>query len=330
MTTSIFAGAGRLAAVLLLAGGCAGVSYSRLEKPVGASAMGLSFGTPRDSVEGTLRDAEIPFAAAPGDPDAVVASRCPGAPARTPCRLIFGPKGLYAAQIEAPPGDAGRLLGAAEGGLGEPTRRGEPEAKSEGGIPVVLAAWDRDGWTVGVTRQVAPGSGGAVVLRVELDAAAPPVVAGVPLARRRAEVEHVLEQQGAVVVQKDDEATTYLGCPLGDGAAVTCVVTFQEDRAASVTEVHPTPPGDDEALAAWKVFAARFATEIGREPVTSCPPNGPERATSDCTATWASDRLIVVVGAHRNAGGNHRGGISVYTAWSYPSLAPEGGAAPEE
>jgi hypothetical protein len=330
MTTSIFAGAGRLAAVLLLAGGCSSVSYSRLEKPAGSSAMGLSFGAPRDAVELALRDAEIPFVAAPGDPDALVASRCPAAPSSTPCRLIFGPKGLYAAQIEATPRDAGRLLGAAEGGLGEPTRRGEPDAKLEGGVPVVLAAWDLDGWTVGVTRQVASGSGGAVVLRLELDAAAPPVVAGVPLARRRSEVEHVLEQQGAVVVQKDDEATTYLGCPLGDGAAVTCVVTFQDDRAASVTEVHPTPPEDDEALAAWKLLAARLASELGREPVTSCPPNGPERATGDCTATWASERLIVVVGAHRNAGGNHRGGISVYTGWSYPSLAPEGGTAPEE
>jgi len=158
----------------------------------------------------------------------------------------------------------------------------------------------------------------------------PPVVAGVPLGRRRADVEHVLQQQGAVVVQKDDEATTYLGCPLGDGAAVTCVVMFQDERAASVTEVHPTPPEDDEALAAWKVFAARLATEIGRDPVTSCPPTGPERATGDCTAIWASERLVIVVGAHRNAGGKHRGGISVYTAWSYPPLAPEGGAAPGE
>jgi hypothetical protein len=330
MTTSIFPGAGRLAAVLLLAGGCASVSYSRLEKPAGAVAMGLSFGAPRASVEATLRDAGIPFTDAPGDPDAVVASRCPDGPTRTTCRLIFGPKGLYAAQVEAPPSDAGKLVSAAESGLGDPTRRGEPDAGAAEGAPTVLAAWDRDGWTVGVTQQAAGRAGGTAVLRVELDAVAPPVVAGVPLARRRAEVEHVLEQQGAVVVQRDDEATTYLGCPLGDGSAVTCVISFQDDRAASVTEVHPTPTEDDEALAAWKVFAARLTTEIGRDPVTSCPPTGPERATGDCTAVWASDRLVIVVGAHRNAGGKHRGGISVYTAWSYPSLAPEGGGAPGE
>jgi hypothetical protein len=330
MTTTIFAGAGRLAAVLLLAGGCASVPYARLEKPVGSAAMGLNFGAPRDAVEGGLRDAGIPFAAVPGDPDAVLASRCPSAPIRTACRLLFGPKGLYAAQVEAPLADAGKLIAVAESALGAPTRRGAPDAKLEGGAPAVLAAWDRDGWTVGVTQQAALSSNGPVVLRVELDAAAPPVVAGVPLGRRRADVESVLEQQGAVVVQRDDEATTYLGCPLGDGEAVTCVITFQDDRAASVTEVHPTPLEDAEALAAWKVFAARLWTEIGRDPATSCPPNGPERATGDCTAIWASDRLIVVVGAHRNAGGRHRGGISVYTAWSYPSLAPEGGAAPEK
>jgi hypothetical protein len=328
MTTSNFAGAGRLAAALLLAGGCASVSYARLEKPAGEVAMGLTFGTPRAAVEVALRDAGIPFTDAPGDPDALVASRCPAGPTRTTCRLVFGPKGLYAAQIEAPPADADKLVAAAEAGLGDPTRRGEADASAAEGVPRVLAAWDRDGWTVGVTQQAATRAGGTAVLRVELDAVAPPVVAGVPLARRRVEVEHVLERQGAVVVQRDDEATTYLGCPLGDGSAVTCVVSFQGDRAASVTEVHPTPPADDEALAAWKVFAARLATEIGREPVTACPPNGPERATGDCTAVWASDRLVIVVGAHRNAGGKHRGGISVYTAWSYPSLAPEGGPTP--
>ncbi len=323
MTTSILLRAGRLAAVLILAGGCASVSYAPLGKPSGSSAMGLAFGTSREAVAEALRDAGIPFTEAPGDPDALLASRCPGAPTRTACRLVFGPKGLYAAQVEAPAADAGRLVSAAEDGLGAPTRHGEADAKPD----AMVAAWDRDGWSVAVTRQVAAGSDGAAVLRVEYDAAAPPVVAGVPLARRRVQVELALEQQGAVLVTRDDEATTYLGCPLGDGAALTCVVTFQGDRAASVTEVHPTPSGDDEALAAWKVFAARLATEIGREPVTSCPPAGPERATGDCTAVWASDRLVIVVGAHRNAGGKHRGGISVYTAWSYPSLAPEGGAA---
>ena len=310
-----------MAAVLLLVGGCASVSYSRLDKPADGRALGLPFGEPREAVEKVLRDAGIPFSDAAGDPDAVVASRCPSAPLRTPCRLVFGARGLYAAQVEAPAADAPRLVSSVEDGLGKPTRRGEPGAKPEGGAPALIAAWDRDGWTVGVSQQEMPDAQAAAVLRVERDAVAPPVVAGVPLGRRRADVEHLLQLQGAVVVQRDDEATTYLGCPQGDGAALTCVVTFAEDRAVSVTEVHPTPAEDDAALAAWKVLSARLATEIGRQPAASCPPNGPERATGDCTASWASDRLVIVVGAHRNAGGDHRGVISVYTAWSYPPIA---------
>jgi hypothetical protein len=321
MTTSIYAGAGRLAAALLLVGGCASVSYSRLDKPADGRALGLPFGEPREAVEKVLRDAGIPFSEAPGDPDAVVASRCPSAPSRTPCRLDFGARGLYAAQVEAPAPDAARLVSSVEDGLGKPTRRGEPGAKPADGAPALVAAWDREGWTVGVSQQETPGAPAAAVLRVERDAVAPPVVAGVPLGRRRADVERLLELQGAVVVQRDDEATTYLGCPQGDGAALTCVVTFAEGRAVSVTEVHPTPPEDDAALAAWKVLSARLTTEIGRQPATTCPSNGPERATGDCTASWSSERLVIVVGAHRNAGGDHRGVISVYTAWSYPPIA---------
>lgn len=318
-----------MAAVLLLAGGCASISYGRLDQPSGRTALGLTFGAPRDAVEAALHDAEIPFTAAPGDPDAILASRCPKAPTRTGCRLLFGPLGLYAAQIEAPAADADKLLSSAEKGLGDPTRRGDAAAAPTGGLPAVLAAWDRDGWTVGVSRQGADGAQTAV-LRVELDATAPPVVAGVPLGRNRAAVERLLELQGAVVVQRDEEATTYLGCPQGDGSALTCVVTYRDGLAASVTEIHPTPAQDQEALAAWKVLAARLGSEIGREAATFCPSTGPERATGDCTSTWGSDRLVIVVGAHRNAGGDHRGVISVYTAWSYPPLAHGGGAAPGE
>jgi hypothetical protein len=319
-----------MAALLLLAGGCASVSYGRLERPTGTSALGLPFGAPREAVEAVLRDAEIPFTEAPGDPDALLATRCPAGPARTGCRLFFGARGLYAAQLEAPAADAQRLVSSAEAGLGGATRRGDPDAQPEGGLPAVLAAWDSDGWTVGVSRQGTGSAAQASVLRVELDAATPPVVAGVPLGRHRAAVEHLLQLQGAVVVQRDDEATTYLGCPQGDGAALTCVVTFQDAHSASVTEVHPTPADDGDALAAWKLLAARLGAEIGRAPVTSCPDSGPERATGDCTAVWGSDRLTVVVGAHRNAGGKRRGVISVYTAWSYPPLAPGGGGAPGE
>jgi len=329
MTTSIHAGARRLAAALLLTGGCASVSYTALERPAGTSAFGLEFGQPREAVEGVLRDAGIPFADAPGDPDVIIATRCPSAPSRTACRLVFGPRGLYAAQIEAPASEAGRLVSVAEDGLGKPDRR-NPATGADEGLPSVIAAWDREGWTVGVTTQAPAGGAASAALRVELDAAAPPVVAGVPLGRRRGSVEHVMDLQGAVVVQRDDEATTYLGCPKGDGAALTCVVSYLDDRAIALTEVHPTPAEDDEALAAWKVAAARMASEIGRPPVTACPPAGPERATGDCTATWGSDRLVIVVGAHRNAGGEHRGVISVYTSWSYPSVALEGAPAREE
>jgi hypothetical protein len=329
MTTSIHAGAGRLAALLLLAGGCASVSYSRLERPTGSSAFGLTFGQGREAVEARLRDEGIPFTPAPGDADAVLASRCPSAPSRTACRLVFGPRGLYAAQIEAPAAEAGRLVSVAEDGLGQPSRRGDGDGDGQG-EPTVIAAWDREGWTVGVTRQSPPGGTASAALRVEFDAAAPPVVVGVPLGRRRADVEHLLELQGAVLVQRDDEATTYLGCPKGDGGALTCVVTFVDDRAVSVTEVHPTPPLDAEALDAWRVLTGRWTAELGRPPTTSCPPEGPERATGDCTASWGSERLVIVVGAHRNAGGDHRGVISVYTSWNYPSVALEGAASREE
>lgn len=319
-----------MAAALLLVGGCASVSYSQLQRPSGTRALGLPFGEPREAVESLLRDASIPFTEAPGDPDALVATRCPSAPAKTPCRLVFGPRGLYAAQIEAPASDAGRLVAAAEDGLGKPTRQGGADAKAEDGLPALLASWDRDGWTVGVSRSAPKEGSATAVLRVERDAVTPPVVAGVPLGRRRADVEHVLQLQGAVVVARDDEATTYLGCPKGDAAALTCVVSFADDRATSVTEVHPTPAEDDAALAAWRILSGRWTAEIGRAPATFCPSSGPERATGDCTSTWGSDRLVIVVGAHRNAGGEHRGVISVYTAWSYPPVAPGGASAPEE
>lgn len=328
MKTTIHAGVAVLA--LLLAGGCASVSYSRMERPTGTSALGLSFGQPREAVEASLRAQEIPFSELPGDPDSLLASRCPSAPSNAPCRLVFGPRGLYAAQIEAPAGDEGRLVSAAEEGLGSPTRSGGDAAKREDSANLVVATWDRDGWTVGVTRHAPPDGTPTAELRVELDAASPPVVVGVPLGRRRAVVERALEMQGAVVVQRDDEATTYLGCPKGDGSALTCVVSFAEDRASAVTEVYSTPAADDEALAAWRVLSGRWAAEIGRPPATFCPETGPERATGDCTSTWGSERLVVVVGAHRNAGGDHRGVISVYTSWNYPLGATGSAPAREE
>lgn len=320
-----------LGLLLLAAVGCAGTSRFRLEPPAGDAALGLTFGAPREASEAALRAAGIPFAPARDDPETLIAARCPRAPAGIPCRLSFGPTGLYAAQLEAAPEDAARLVAAAESGLGRPTRREAAAADAADGATSLLAAWERDGWTIGVTRARARDASPGAVLRVERDAVAPPVVAGVPLGRTRAEVEALLARQGAVLVQRDAEATTWLGCPLGDAGALTCVVSWVGGRAASVTEVHPTPARDRDALAAWRALAERFAGEIGRPPVTSeCPADGPERATGDCTATWGSERLAIVVGAHRNAGGERRGVISVYTAWSWPPLAREGAGAPGE
>ena len=92
-----------------------------------------------------------------------------------------------------------------------------------------------------------------------------------------------------------------------------------------MTEIHPTVPDDRGALSAWRVLAKRYERDIGRAPETACPPEGPDRVAGDCTATWASDRLVVVVGAHRNAGASHRGAISVYTAFTYPALGAGAG-----
>jgi hypothetical protein len=311
--------AAAIAAAAPLFIGCAGARYARMAPPDGASALGLEFGAERDAVVRSLRAAGIAARDAADDADAVVADRCPGAPVRAPCRLWFGPQGLYAAQLEVPASDAGALRSAVERGLGAPDREEEPAPPVEG-IPTVLAAWRRPAWTVTVARAAPHVSPPAALLRVEHDPAAPPVVAGVPLGRVRDDVEAALERQGAVLVQRDDSASTYLGCPQGDPDALSCLVLFRAGRAAAVTEVHPAPAGDEEALAAWRGLARRFERDIGRPPRTSCPDGGPDRVAGDCTATWASDRLVVTVGAHRNAGSSHRGTISVYTAFAYPAL----------
>ncbi len=94
------------------------------------------------------------------------------------------------------------------------------------------------------------------------------------------------------------------------------VTTSRSDAPDAV----PTPGEDREALAAWKALSRRFERDFGRPPRTACPDSGPDRVAGDCTATWASERLVVTVGAHRNAGSSHRGTISVYTAFTYPAL----------
>ena len=190
---------------------------------------------------------------------------------------------------------------------------------------MLVAGWDLPGWTVTVTRRGVGAAAGRAVCRVEYDVATPPVVAGVPLGRLREDVERALEVQGATVMQRDAGTTTYVGCPQSAGDALTCIVLFRGGRAAAVTEIHPTAADDARALAAWRLLAKKYEKDIGRAPETTCPPYGPDRVGGDCSATWASDRLVVVVGAHRNAGSSHRGAISVYTAFTYPPLATRGG-----
>lgn len=313
-----------LAAALALAG-CASARSARMAPPDGAAALGMVFGTERAAVARALRAQGVDVRDAPDDPDALLADRCPSAPAPGPCRLAFGPQGLYAAELEVPADRAAALLAAAVEGLGAPDRGEDPAPPAEG-IPAVLAAWQRPGWNVTVARSAPHVSPPVAMLRVEHEPVAPPVVAGVPLGRRRADVELALERQGAVLVQRDAGATTYLACPQGAAEAVSCVVLFRGGRAAAVTEVQPPAPGEAEALEAWRALARRFERDVGRAPRTVCPEAGPERIGGDCTATWDSERLVVVVGAHRNAGGSHRGTISVYTAFTYPALA----AGPED
>lgn len=320
--TTISRAAGPL--LLLVLSGCASLRYGAMAPPDGGSALGLAFGADRAAAEEALRAARIDVRPSPTDPDALVADRCPSAPAATPCRLFFGPQGLYAAHLEVPARDASALAKAVAKGLGPPDL-GADRAPPAEGLPVRVAGWLRPGWTVTVAR-LAPRTPAAVaLLRVEHDPAAPPVVAGVPLGRLRGEVELALERQGAVLVERDDSTSTYLGCPHGDGDALTCVVAYRDGRAASITEVQRGAGDDREALAAWRVLARRFEKDIGRPPRTVCPASGPDRVGGDCIAAWTSDRLVVVVGAHRNAGASHRGTISVYTAFTYPPLAPREG-----
>jgi hypothetical protein len=301
----------------LAAAGCAaGPKLQRLEPPAGAQAFGLTFGASRGQAESALANAGARAGADPADEDALVADRCQGVPVPGPCRLRFGPAGLYAAEQDVPLDRAGALVDAVAEGLGPPRR---PAGAAEG----VLAAWEPPGWTVAVARH--PDRQPPVAtLRAAWDDATPPVVAGVPLGHRRAEVEATLAQQGAVLIQRDEEATSWLGCPLGEPEAVSCTVTFRRGRAATVTEVLGGSADDRTTLEAWRARAAAMAREIGRPGEERCPPGGPERLGGDCTVTWSSARLAVTVGAHRSAGTQHRGTLSVYTGYAYPPLTAEG------
>lgn len=302
--------AAALAWCLLLAGCAAGGRYRPMAPPQGPRAFGLTFGAPRAEVARALSAAGVAHRPDAGDPDALLAEACPAAPVAGPCRLLVGPAGLYAAEQEVPLADAGALAAALTRGLGAPG-----QAAGEG----VEAAWAPPGWTVAVARhpELTPP---LATLRAEWNAATPPVVSGVPLGRRREDVELSLGLQGGALLARDDESTSWLGCPRGEPEAISCTVVYREGRAAAVTEVLPAVGDDRSAMEAWRVRVDAMARDIGREAEVTCPPGGPERLGGDCTATWRTDRLIVVVGAHRSPGGQHRGAISVYTGYSYPPL----------
>jgi hypothetical protein len=298
--------------LLPLAGGClGGAGLRRLDPPRGAEAFGVTFGATRAAVERKLTAAGARPRPDPADADALVLDRCEGAPVEGRCVLHFSPAGLYALEQQVGLADAPSLVSAVKKGLGEPS------PVPPGGP--VAASWEPPGWSVAVTRHP-DWRPPAATFRAEWDEAAPPVVAGVPLGRLRADVEALLEVQGATRVQRDAEATSYLGCPLGEGDAVTCTVTFRRGRAAAVTEVLPTPGDDESAMASWRARVEVVGRDIGRPPALSCPPAGPDRIEGDCTATWTTSRLVVVVGAHRNQGGQHRGPIGVYLGFGYPFL----------
>jgi hypothetical protein len=290
--------------------------------PDGARAFGVEFGRDRRA---TMRELSAQGVAArpdPGDEDALLADRCPQAPVPGPCRLAFGPAGLYAAEVEAALAGAAGLDGlraTLARVLGAPSRVAETTAPVPG-VPRLEAAWLTPEWTVTLARlEREPGAAVAVV-HVEYDRAAPPVVAGVPLWRRREAVEALLERHGSVLVHAEEVASQYLACPEGSTDAQSCVVEWREGRAALVTEVYGRNADDKEALAEWRDRSAALEKEAGRAPERECPPGGPDRVAGGCTATWSAERLIIVVGAHRGQGGRHRGPISVYTTWAYPPL----------
>ncbi len=303
------AGLVALALPHLLAGCLGGTGLGRFVPPVGAEAFGVTFGASRATVERELAAAGARPRPDPADADALLVERCPGAPVAARCVLHFTPAGLYAAEQRVPLADTGALVRAVEKGLGAPAAAAAGSA--------AVAWWEPAGWSVAVHRHP-EWKPPAATFRAEFDAAAPPVVAGVPLGRLRADVEALLAAQGASLLQRDAETASYLGCPLGEADAVSCTVSFRRGRAAAVTEVLPTPGDDDAALEGWRARCAAVARDIGRPPVVSCPSTGPDRVEGDCTATWSSVRLVVVVGAHRNQGGQHRGPISVYLGFGGP------------
>ena len=191
----------------LLAGCLGGAGLRRFDPPSGADAFGVTFGTARAAVEKKLTAAGARPRPEPAEADALVVDSCPGAPVEARCVFHFSPGGLYAAEQQVPLADTAALVRAVKKGLGEPV------AATAGSD--VVASWEPAGWSVAVARHP-EWKPPVATFRAEFDAAAPPVVAGVPLGRLRADVEALLATQGATLIQRDAEATSYLGCPLGE------------------------------------------------------------------------------------------------------------------
>jgi len=304
---------GSLFALAALLCACAAARPVPLGGPQGSRLHGLPFGSPRSEVEAALQAAGLRARPDADDAEILHLERCPGETPPGPCRLLFGPAGLYASELE--------LEAQGEGGLsalvaGVTRAFGPPDGDAHH-LPGagVAAHWERSGWTVALSR---PPEATRALLRAEWDAATPPVVAGVPLGRRRAAVEAHLLRRGAIEVDRDARTTSYLGCPDGAPSAHACVVEFHGNRAAAVVEVSGRIEEDFEAQAAWRARTAELARLLGRAPATTCPEGAVER----CVATWTGDRLAVVAGVERGRGGRRRGALSVYVSWAYPPLLP--------
>jgi len=305
--------AGALFALAALLGGCAAVRPPPLAGPQGARLHGLEFGSARPEVEAALRAAGLAARPDPEDAEILHLDRCPGPAFPGPCRLLFGPAGLYASEQElaaSSQGEVEAVVAAVTHAFGPPDREPHHAPGSE-----VEAHWEKAGWTVAVSR---PAGARRALLRSEWDAATPPVVAGVPMGRRRAAVEAHLLRRGAVEVDRDASTTSYLGCPDGAPSAHACVVEFHGNRAAAVVEVSGRILEDWAAQEAWRARSAELTRLLGRPPAVTCP----EGAIEGCLASWTGDRLAVVVGVQRGRGGRRRGTLSVYVSWAYPPLLP--------
>jgi hypothetical protein len=285
--------------------------------------LGLPFGKSIADTEADL--ARLGITARREGPDELIADRCPETALPGPCRLEFGPAGLFAAAVATPvPGAEGveELLVRLAPALGPATRVGEPEAALEGSGTFSARFGGAAGF--GLALEAVASAGAALaVLRAEHEDLAPPQVAGVRLARSRARNEALFEARGIPALEREDEAATvFRRCPQGSEGARACRIDYREGKVAAVTEVYGSFKDGPAALAEWHRRTQALAEEIGVAAGAECPAEGPPPG-GDCTASWAdpaNERLLVVVGAHQNASGLRRGEITVYALWGWPPL----------